>query len=174
MEHELIPTGLYQGRPAVVLDGRAPRATGPDWMVEAARGWHGPLLLQYVAFPDHDVALERLASSREELPLLWRLVDAPGDWPASGAWTVLDLSPLLAQGVGLDPATTRAALAELPPVGVASELVVRLTSVSAAALDEAFAWFDPVAAWLVVPEADVATATRATSRCLTPWGVRVG
>ena len=173
MERELIPVGEFQGVLAVVLDGGAVGSAGPDWMMVAAGASQGPFLLRRIAFPGADVALERLASSRAEAPFVWRSAALGEGWPSSGVWTALDLTDLV-RSAGLDSAATRAALAELPPMGSADEVLVRTTSVAASALDEMYAWLDPRHAWLVVSAEDVPAATRLASKALTPWGVRAG
>lgn len=171
MERELIPLGEFQGIPAVVLDGTAAGSIGPDWMRDAAGTSQGPFLLRRVPFPASDLALERLVSSREETPLVWREAIAGEGWPSTPVWTALDVSELV-RSAGLDPATMRTALGDLPPMGQADELVVRTVVVSAVALDELHAWMSPRSAWLVVPAADVPGATRVVSKTITQWGVR--
>lgn len=173
MERELIPLGEFQGVLAVVLDGGVAGNVGPDWMMKAAGASQGPFMLLRVAFPGADVALERLASSRAGAPFVWRSAALGEGWPSSSVWTALDLTDLV-RSAGLDPATTRAALAELPPMGRADEVLVHTTAVSSSALDELYAWLDPRHAWLVVPAEDVPAAARLAGKTLTPWGVRAG
>lgn len=173
--------GTMEGRPALVVDGRAVDWTDEDALALAVMERRvpgiGAIVLENVLWSDPHIgrAVFRCRShpSIAHIPVVGEKGLRSQGWSSGDVWWIVDASELLRHAT--ESAHVIHELQGLPYIPRPTDLVLKFphhANLSATVLDEIYTRLDPVQAWMYMTEDTFDLVLPAVCKAATPWTVR--